>query len=232
MNNKKYIRALKVITVFSIIITTGLSFILHFAYELSHYNQLVALFVPVNESTWEHTKLLFFPMVVLLFIAYFILCLPKNSPYSQKSGVSSSSYTASFLFAIVAGSITGILSIIIIFYTLLGIIGHSIEWLNIAIFVVADIIAHIIFYRIAITPFANSYAYHAHNNHTSTNINKGSNYTRIPAWISLVIITACITLFIVFTFYPPHIGLFCDPVTHTYGPQTSSHPFRSLFKKI
>jgi hypothetical protein len=232
MNNKKYIRALKTITYLSILLTTGLSFILHFAYELSNYNQLVALFVPVNESVWEHIKLLFFPMFVLLFIVYFFLCLPKKSPYSQKTGKTcSNTYVNSYLFGMAMGLLTGIFSIIVLFYTTYGIIGHSIDWLNIVIFIIANILSHLVFFRIASRPFANTYAYHVQKNHSNPNTNTGNNYTHVPAWISLVIITACITLFIVFTFYPPHIGLFCDSETHTYGPHVSSHPWKSLFKR-
>lgn len=38
---------------------------LHFAYELSGENPIVGLFALVNESIWEHLKLIFFPMLVL-----------------------------------------------------------------------------------------------------------------------------------------------------------------------
>lgn len=37
--------------------------LMHFVYEWSGENGLVGLFAAVNESTWEHMKLLFFPMV-------------------------------------------------------------------------------------------------------------------------------------------------------------------------
>ena len=36
--------------------------LLHFAYEWSMENPFVALFAPVNESVWEHLKMLFFPV--------------------------------------------------------------------------------------------------------------------------------------------------------------------------
>ena len=38
--------------------------LLHFAYEWSGTNFWVGLFAPVSESTWEHMKLLFFPMLI------------------------------------------------------------------------------------------------------------------------------------------------------------------------
>ena len=45
---------------------------LHFAYELSGNNPIVGLFAPVNESVWEHLKLLFFPMLTLTIWDLFI----------------------------------------------------------------------------------------------------------------------------------------------------------------
>ena len=38
--------------------------LMHFIYEWSGNNKIVALFAPVNESPWEHLKLLFFPFVI------------------------------------------------------------------------------------------------------------------------------------------------------------------------
>ena len=42
--------------------TGALGVLLHFLYEWSGGNTLAAAFSAVNESTWEHMKLLFFPM--------------------------------------------------------------------------------------------------------------------------------------------------------------------------
>ena len=43
--------------VFMIVLGT----LMHFAYQLSNQNPIVGMFVPINESVWEHLKLLFFP---------------------------------------------------------------------------------------------------------------------------------------------------------------------------
>ncbi|MDD7025196.1 MAG: DUF6512 family protein, partial [Oscillospiraceae bacterium] len=49
---------------------TGILFVIitgtisHFVYEWSQNNFILGLFFPVNESTWEHMKLLFFPMLI------------------------------------------------------------------------------------------------------------------------------------------------------------------------
>lgn len=43
-----------------------LGVVLHFTFEWSNNNILVGTFSPVNESIWEHLKLLFFPMWILV----------------------------------------------------------------------------------------------------------------------------------------------------------------------
>ena len=40
---------------------------LHFVFELTRYNRFVGRFTPVNESTWEHLKLVYFPFMLLMF---------------------------------------------------------------------------------------------------------------------------------------------------------------------
>ena len=47
--------------------------LLHFTYEWSGENNFVASFSAVNESTWEHLKLVFFPMLILGIIEYFFI---------------------------------------------------------------------------------------------------------------------------------------------------------------
>ncbi|MCI6019517.1 MAG: DUF6512 family protein, partial [Clostridiales bacterium] len=44
----------------------------HFFYEWSNQNFFVGLVSPVNESTWEHMKLLFFPMLL-----YALITIPR-----------------------------------------------------------------------------------------------------------------------------------------------------------
>ena len=45
----------------------------HFFYDLSGENFLVGMFSPINESTWEHMKLAFFPMLLFSVGAQFFL---------------------------------------------------------------------------------------------------------------------------------------------------------------
>ena len=63
--------------------------LLHFTYEWSQNNAIVGLFSAVNESTWEHLKLLFFPMLFLTLFELFFFRdrLPKNFLQVRTCGI-------------------------------------------------------------------------------------------------------------------------------------------------
>ena len=87
-------------TLLSIIFTFILGTLLHFTYEWSGENIIVAAFSAVNESIWEHLKLLYFPMLLTLIIGYF---------YIGKS-------TPNFICSKVIGILSSILFTIAFFY--------------------------------------------------------------------------------------------------------------------
>ncbi len=93
--------------------------LLHFTYEWSNRNPAVALFSAVNESTWEHLKLLFFPMLLLMIseVLFMKSKLPDN-----------------YLQARTLGILSGMAFIIITFYTLWGVLGKTLEFISIAIY--------------------------------------------------------------------------------------------------
>ena len=91
---------------------------LHFAYQLSGENPIVGLFASINESTWEHLKLLFFPMLVLTIWDIFVT--QRNNLY--------------FLPARTIGILAGLMFIIVVFYTTKGVIGTNIAFIDIAIY--------------------------------------------------------------------------------------------------
>ena len=69
MENRNKILIFQIVsTIFIIILGT----ILHFTFKWSNKNPLVGSFSAVNESTWEHLKLLFFPMLITTIIGYFL----------------------------------------------------------------------------------------------------------------------------------------------------------------
>ena len=53
---------------FSFIISVVLGTLLHFAFEYSRGNTVIGAFTPVNESIWEHLKLILLPSIIVAFI--------------------------------------------------------------------------------------------------------------------------------------------------------------------
>ena len=112
------------ILLFELILVCGGGVALHYVFEWSGSSVLVAPFVPVNESIWEHTKLVFFPAAVCVVVNFFL--------FGRKTG--GYFYTAfGAIFAAVA-------SIIAIHYTYSGIIGFRISAVDISLFFVAVLI--------------------------------------------------------------------------------------------
>ena len=67
MQKKNSILIFEIIsTIFVMVLGT----LLHFTYKWSNNNMLVGIFSPINESIWEHLKLMFFPMLITIIIGY------------------------------------------------------------------------------------------------------------------------------------------------------------------
>jgi len=163
-------------TIFIIVIGT----LIHFVYEWSGNNPLVVIFGAVNESTWEHLKLLFWPSFVFSIVEY--KCIGKD--YNNYITAKAVSYYV------------GILLIISMFYTYTGIIGRDSLVMDISIFIVSVFISQFIGYKITVSDY---------------NVSKKANV------ISLIAIALLVFAFIVFTFNPPQIPLFQDPIIGGYG---------------
>lgn len=56
---------------------------LHFAYQLSGKQPLIGLLVPINESVWEHTKMVLLP-IILWWIIYYIIMNKKEKINKDK----------------------------------------------------------------------------------------------------------------------------------------------------
>lgn len=104
MNLKK----LKIIDVF-IIFT--LTFIFHFLYEFIP-NNFTAIFFPVNESIWEHMKLLYTPVVIIGIFDY-IIC---NKYHINLNNL----FTSIFI-----SSILSIILYLIIYLPIHSFLGHN-----------------------------------------------------------------------------------------------------------
>ncbi len=123
--------------IFSVIFTFILGTLLHFMFEWSGENIIVASFSAVNESVWEHLKLLYFPMLLTLIIGYFYI--GKKAP--------------NFLCSKTVGAITSMLFTIIFFYTYSGILGKNIAIIDISLFFVATILGEYVAYRLMNSKF-------------------------------------------------------------------------------
>ena len=101
-------------------VSSFLGTILHFLYEWLGKSPAAAFFSGVNESTWEHMKLLFWPMLLYAVVQSFFF----------------KSYD-SFICVKTRGILLGISLIPILFYTYNGVIGKSPDLINIAIFFIS-----------------------------------------------------------------------------------------------
>ena len=100
--------------------------LLHFLYEWTGGSVLVAPFSGVNESTWEHMKLLFFPMLFFGLVESFF--------FRER---------ADFWWGKLYGTLFGLMLIPVLFYTYNGVIGKSPDWINISIFFISAALAYI-----------------------------------------------------------------------------------------
>ena len=119
-------RSIKIFQLLGFGVTSLLGTILHFLYDWLGKPTWVAPFSGVNESTWEHMKLLFWPMVIY---AIFERLLFKERD--------------DFWCVKLRGILLGLALIPVLFYTYNGVIGKSPDWINIAIFFVSAAIAYI-----------------------------------------------------------------------------------------
>ena len=102
-----------------ILLTILLGCIFHFLYDFSEQNPFTALIAPVNESVWEHLKLLFFPIFISTIIQYYVI---KPMP---------TAYFGSRL----AGVWGGMSSIVILFYMYTAFLGSHLLLIDLLIFI-------------------------------------------------------------------------------------------------
>lgn len=115
-------------TIYGILFTIALGTLLHFTYDFSGKNPIIGAFSAVNESVWEHLKLLFIPFFIYTIISYFTL----------------TNRSENFILSSAIGVIFGMLFIVIGFYAYTAILGHSFLPVDIALFVLACIFSFLI----------------------------------------------------------------------------------------
>lgn len=97
--------------------TAALGTLLHFTYGWSGGWTPAAAFSAVNESTWEHMKLLFFPMFLTSVVQ--LCCLGRTYP--------------NFLAVRGVSTLAGTALIPVLFYTYTGVVGRHVMWADIAV---------------------------------------------------------------------------------------------------
>ena len=176
-------RTLKIFIIVSLVLTCIIGVLMHYAYEFSGKSAWVSLISPINESTWEHLKLLFFPLLIVSIPSYLILL----------SGKREETFSSQFFTGNLFGVLGGMFFMVVAFYTLSGVIGKHLIPIDIAIFFVSVLLEHIIFYN-WLCP---------RRTHIST---------PLPVWAALMFWIILAAFFFLFTFIKPPIGLFADPL--------------------
>ncbi len=123
-----------------LIITAIAGTLAHFVYDLSGQNFYVGLFFPINESVWEHMKLVFFPMLIISCVIHFRF----SNEYPDLN------------FSLPVSALSGTWLIPVLYYFYSGVLGFSVMPVDIAIFYISVITAFIIMYRLSKKHFPNS----------------------------------------------------------------------------
>ncbi len=110
---------------------------LHFTFEFSNFeNMVVAFFSAVNESTWEHLKMIFWPGVLFMLVEY---------TYVKDE-------VTNYLIAKVAGLIVMPLIIVVGWYGYTSFTGRYIFPIDLTLFYVATGVGQVVSYKILTRP--------------------------------------------------------------------------------
>ena len=161
------------------VFTSVLGTLLHFLYDICGKSIILAPFSAVNESTWEHMKILFIPMLIFAFIENKFIGNRYPDLFSAK----------------LLGILLGLILIPVLFYSYTGIIGKSIDFINISIFF---LVAAVVYY-------------------VETLLIKNKATLGINPKIALIIICLIFLTFAITTFIQPDIPLFVDSTTGKSG---------------
>jgi hypothetical protein len=118
----------KSISIISSLFVIGIGTLNHFMYDWFPF-PLVGIFTPVNESIFEHLKLVFYPFLITIIIRFFFI---NKKDYFVKAAVS---------------SIAGIITIPILYY-LIKLFVNPTAIVNIIIFILACLIQEFCFYKL------------------------------------------------------------------------------------
>lgn len=106
-----------------LITITVLGFLLHYLFSWTNGSKIIGLFVPVNESVWEHLKLGYWSVLVFSVAEY------PNIKHN----------VSNYFFAKTIGVLALEITIIIIFYGYTLIAGKDILWLDILSYILGTV---------------------------------------------------------------------------------------------
>ncbi len=154
---------------------------LHFLYNFSGDNILIGIIAPVNESVWEHLKLVLWPIILWWTIYYFAVGEINNIDINKW-----------FTGALVS-LLTALITIPLLFYFYTEAFGVESLVIDIMLLFIALLFGQLLGLHF--------YIY-----------SSGINFV-----FSIIIFALSISIFTLFTFYPPHLPIFKDSTTGKYG---------------
>ena len=167
------------------VIATAIGTVLHFLFDWTG-SLVVAPFAAVNESTWEHMKILFFPMLAFALVQWLcwngrFVCLRGTCAWA-------------FWWVKLIGTAVGVVAIPVLFYGIGGAFGEPSALLNIIFFFASAGLGFFVEYCLFKVRFDLPFG-----------------------WIALGLLVGAAVTVGVFTFLPPRVPLFQDPVTGLFG---------------
>ena len=154
--------------------------LLHFTYDAFPDFPLTAVVSSVNESVWEHMKLLYFPMLAAALTQRIVFGARRQDFWCIK----------------LLGILTGLFLIPALYYLYAGALGIHLTWFDISIFYIAAAAVYLLETHLFM------------------------NEPQFACRFSRAAMLLCIALafvFLYFTYFPPQLPIFRDPVTQTYG---------------
>ena len=100
------------------LVTSVLGTFLHFLFDLTGGSLVAALFSAVNESIWEHIKLIYYPMLLVSLLEYRAWGKTVEGFWCVK----------------LRGMLLALVMIPDLYYTYTGALGVSADWFNVTIF--------------------------------------------------------------------------------------------------
>lgn len=134
----KHLKRYAIIGIIFVLITGTLA---HFLYDWTGNNHIVGFFTPINESIWEHMKLLFFPMLIYSLI----MILKFHDKYSC--------ITSALFFGILMGT----LLIPLFYYIYTSILSKNVFILDFSTFILSIVIAFWLSYKLTLSCRLESY---------------------------------------------------------------------------